>query len=1210
MMYPVFLASYGNNFHKIEFRQDPITQDIRGYRYINNQIELPGYPLKKKDFSRLSNNAIERISSLHHSGFEPTINAKGKIEWVRDQSNIVDSHSQTSSSSSSSSSFSISSRGSSSTANHSQIPFNPPLPTTQEADPQLPLRPLLPLAENPLRKTHPLGFPLGASGGDYYERYPEWCENVLSYPRMRGSSYEKEIKRCEQALGLDNGRRGLDQKELKWKAAIDRALKIIQEVQQIDVENLKQLYSQFGTIYENVYQFIFSQLRNVQNLKDRGHFFTIFFQMDFYDELKDVFPERHEAPFNDIRLKILESQTQTDVEASSAKIKKLQEEYPDSAEKIEELARLAQAFVQRKRKELDRKITDYLGWPEVISCWQQIFKRCPNLQENYNQMKRGRFSSLEEISHDPQARFFKDPYIFLFSKVVTACERFVASPQKGADELNQLQEALRDYEIFNQQLSHFDDRIEPIVFLKDLINNILQWPGVYEMAKGEKHYLSIAVYWLITISNKELTGEPKIPYIYQNIPDKRKADALYALSSPNKTTAQKREACRVLLYSRIPWKALLAIGSLFHGGGGIKPEQIELNRKLLGEVIIDLFNEFHIVEKAMADLIGFELSEFSNSPSLQLPTALPEGCFKHIHLLGDRESIIKNLDEICSILQWWGTTTLDASQVNEKRVKYAVLRTIQMIGELSKNLRQSGLFNVNDSASRCIEQLRDLLAHLEKSKVNKRLQALIEMENLPGCHFGAIIEDFRELLHYFNLQRTNILRAKEWSEMRNLQNVDQNFPHLAVKSFRALVVYLDSHITIEAQAALRLAVMGEDAKNKRSTINQITKEFLAGHYERESCEEKIKKLPLTILKKKALLSGIQSLSNCRHYYRRGAHFRSGATDPRILNVIKKYADNKKTPDDEKELFRKLIEKLSEGRVSLEEESSNEQLSPRIQAAQQQFAAIIALKRSRGTCVSELENVETRFIELTETLDGFVTRKTREVKSILDSFDAYENDSMIDHEVTRLIEKMESNSVSLDELCLSIHTLGIDGEVRWQEAFRQYEGRLAKGAVHPSEVAAESIPQFDFVKMRWTINSILEILDQLHGFLPQDHDHYHRDKTLQLSCQFLYSSFRGRAIKLEYEIEFLKSIYPSYRQHLNAIQDKLNRVIDQANDVLHVHTTTEVSTLTPFGQAFVERLFLGELAKDMSVGQEQQFTINSLRTELRTLLELIESREGS
>jgi hypothetical protein len=1303
-MYSVLLGSYGSNQSKIEIRQDPATQDIKGYRYLNNQMEPSCYPLKKINVERIKEDP-SLIISLHRDGFEPTINAKGKIEWVidriatyiRDRSATVDRYSNDSNSNllSSASSSSPIDRGSSSSVNDSQTSVNPPLPTTQEADPQLSIRPLLPLAENPLRETHPLGFPLGASRRDYSEKYPEWCENVLSRPRIRGSSYEKAIKKCEQMAGLENQRCELEQMKKGWKNAIDRAIKIILEFNEVNLLDLNQIYSQFKTIYGNVYQFIFIQIQNVEKLKNDKHAFLSCFQRDFYDELKDVFLEMDQAPFNNIRLDIFESQIQTDDEASSSEIKKLQDEYPDSAGKIEELARLAQGFVQRKRNELTHKVNDYLCWPEVSSCWQLIFKRCPDLKEKYHQMKRMRFSSLVDIGRGYQADCYKDPYITLFSKIVAACERFAASPQKGTDQLNQLKQEIGEiYVLLNNKLDHFDRRIEPLVFLRDVIQIILKWPGEYELSQGEKLYISNAVYFLISISNKSLTAEPEIPYNYQNIPEKEKSDAVRVLAS-KKTTAQKREACRMLLYSRIPWKALIAIGSLFHGGGGIKPEQIAYNRRLLGEALIDLFDEFRIIEAAMTDLIEFELSEFTDSPSLQPPTDLPEDCFRYIHLLGDRQQILNSLNEICGILQWWETTPLDASQVNEIRVKYAVLRTIQMVGELSKTLRQAGLLNVNESASRCIEQLRDLLAHLEKFKVNKRLQALLKMDNLPGCQIVAIIEDFKELLHYFMRERIEVSKAREWLEIKNLQNVDQDLPQLEVNNLRTLVVYLDSQISLEEQTALRMTVMGEEARNKRREIYQIKEEFLAGCYERLACEEKIaelsseeatkalftqsfslersaceeelaerscseedkktllsqflsrkrasleqeiaelsseevkkrllinvlsqlrtsckkkiEKLPLSKKKKELLYSLMLIQLDPRHYYRRGVHFRSGATDPRMLNVIKKYADNKKTPDDEKALFRKLREKLLEGRLSAEGDSSSEEASPRIHDAQEQFSAIIALRKERGTCNPELENVESRFIELTETLDAFSQRKKREIEPILHSFDVYEDDSDIDHEVTRLIERMEVNSINPDELSLAILALGVDGDVSWQNTFDQYRLRLAKGAAPTAKGAVKDTLQFDLAKIKWSMTSILGILDQLHGLLPEDRDVYHHDKTLQLACQFLYSSFRGRAITLEYGIEFLKSTLPDHRHQLNAIQETLNRVIDQANGVLHVHGAAEVSTLTPFGQAFVEGLFLDQLAKDASIGKDRQLTINSLRTQLRALLEVIESRESS
>jgi hypothetical protein len=423
-MYSVVLGSYGNNQSEIKIRQDPNTLDIRGYRFINGQLDST-YPLKKKDVQRIKEDP-STILSFHQNGLEPTINAIGKIEWVRDsiathireqrirdQPATVDRHSNDSTSNLSNSSSSTSGGESSSTVHHSLAPVDPSLQGISEPDPQLSLRSLLPLAENPLRQTHPLGFPMGASGTDYVQKYPEWCENVLSSPRMRGSSYEKEIKRCEQEMGLENLRRELSQKEKGWKTAIDRALNIIQDLPEVNLTNLKQIYSQFQTIYGNVYQFVFLQVQNVMKLNNDKHAFLSCFQMDFYGELKGVFPERDQAPFANIRLKIFESQIQTDVEESSSKIKKLQEEYPESSEKIEELARLAKVFVQRTRNELNRKINDYLCWPEVSSCRKKIFRRCPNLQEKYSQMKSGRFSSLSEISHDYQANFYKDPYIIL-----------------------------------------------------------------------------------------------------------------------------------------------------------------------------------------------------------------------------------------------------------------------------------------------------------------------------------------------------------------------------------------------------------------------------------------------------------------------------------------------------------------------------------------------------------------------------------------------------------------------------------------------------------------------------------------------------------------------------------------------------------------------------------------------------------------------------
>lgn len=1071
--------------------------------------------------------------------------------------------------------------------------------------------PLKPLDKNPLKRTHPLGFALGISVSDpYYKQYPEWCESVqLTFPRIvDASSYRQALVECKRRMGMEQVEQRIDSREQEHLNNIARVLNtLIETLSQPNID-LNTIPTAITTIYEEIYELLVCPINKVYfYILTPLHILTVN-QQEFRLELLQSLPPGENE---DLVSPILSSIADQEIENVS---EKLQRQYPDRKQTIQALATKAQLLLQQARQKAQDEIDLYRQIPDIKLCFEVIFSRCLYLEDKYEYMKCGRYSSRGEMPSSPAATIVQASYLSQITGLLRVCETFRSST--AGNRFETFKGACEQYLKQRKAREHFQTSIVPLLEFLQVLKNILMWPQEYEIAPGEFHFIRLNLNYLMTISNKNVTGSSLIPYKYLSISEEDKKTAEATLNK-DPSLQKKREACRLLLHARIPWAALQALGCLLHTSGGVSEHEKTFNQQLVRDSLEDLIPNLPRVKQAIEELLEFELSECSAAPPTVRPSKLPEGCYAYIQLLGNMSETQRSIKKILEILEFWRNLQPIAVDFEAPKVRYAALRTIQILGELSKNLHEAGILNA-DTCWDNLEELRDLLSHSERISLFKRLQLwLLKPE---GGRMPGFFKDFRTLDKYFNQLARVLKDADTWAKRKKVHQSRERPANLELTGLQDLYVFLAAKISREQQLALLDTLKKPEAVQAREEIVKIKEEFSHDKFDPQTYQAKILKLPLTKIQQKLLEEAIKVMLNPRAAENNHRSAKPGMLK-KVVQIIEAFKKNKKLNDSRdslEDLTRLLtLKNYSNNPQNLETIPESQLVEDptfpeRIAHTQKILEQLKQEWTNKGIVPPQLNVAEEYLRSLQERIQEFIERKKVECQEIIENIPTHPNVS-VQEEGNNLIRSMQIKVMPLESLQLAIKALGIsgpDGKL-WEAA----HAGCTKKKETPSPNNKESdknTPDVTKKKALQCIEAILDRIQKLYHLVSgpsrdQEYNNFCQDPLLQLACQCLVSDFRAASSSLELYLESLKYPLPLFRPFFSEIQQTLLKYVQIGNDFLHMHEVTEPWTSTNAGHVFRTYAHLSELLRNFSLGKDHNILMESFGLKLNQLRDILANK---
>jgi len=1072
--------------------------------------------------------------------------------------------------------------------------------------------PLKPLSENPLQRSHPLGFALGISELDpYHRQYPEWCEAVqLTFPRILDApSYREVLRSCKIKMGLEKAERGVPPIQKGYLENIVRVLNTLIDNFSQPKPDLRVIPTAITTIYENIYLLLVSPISEVYHyIQHPLHLYTRN-QFTFRQELEQCLPPGETTP-EDFINPLLNSLPSQELESVSLQ---LQIKHPNCKKTIQALTLKALLLIDKMKQAAQKEIDLYREKPEIKFCFDSIFQRCSYLAEKYDSMKQGRYESLAELPTEPSDKVYEASYTPHITGLLRVCETFRNSTEPNRFEIFKAE--CEKYITQQKSREHFQTLVVPLIGFLQCIKNILLWPQQYELAPGEIKYINSNLYFLIGISGKSIAG---IPYKYLSISEEDKKNAEAVLKKKDSPLQKKREASRTLLHARIPWASLQALGCLLHKSGGVSETEAVFNQALVTASLIDLIPNLPAVKQSIEELVEFELTECSPAPSIVQPAKLPEGCYAYIQLLGNISEIQRSIKKTLEILRSWRNRPLMADDFKTPKIRYAALRTIQILGELSKNLREAGILSADASWDN-LEELRDLLSHSERISLFKRLKIWIDQPE--GKYIAGFFEDFRTLGEYFQDRLAVLNQAKTWADRKRLHQKGKERPaNLELNGLQDLYIFLAAKITQEQQLALRETLKKAEAVKAREEIARIKEEFLQNKFDPQTYQAKIAKLPLAKGQQKLLEEAIKIMMNPKAAANNQRSAKPGMLKKTVqimgeFKKSKKFADSIGLLEDLSKLLsrRNYFNNPEDPEIMTEDQLVEDKTFPKRIARAEEILTQLRLHWSEKAILPpQLEIAEDYLRNLQEEANEFIERKKQACQEIVEAIPTYPPASL-QEESDNLIRALQIEIMPLEKLKLAIKGLGVCGpdEKAWEAA---HAGCIKKKeAANPHEKESKENPT-DIAKKK-ALNCIEAIIDRIQKLdrliscqsRDQEYKNLNQDMLLQLACQYLVSDFRASASSLELYIETLKYSFPLFRPFFSEIQQSLINNVKTGNDFLHVHEVTEPSTLTSAGHVFEMHRLLLELLKTFSLGKNHDIIMDSFRQKLNRLKDILSNK---
>lgn len=1060
--------------------------------------------------------------------------------------------------------------------------------------------PQMPLQPSPLGRTSVQGFAVNLSPSHpYLQKHPKWCQNVENGFGLHDSDFEELINQCKAEMGISEAQEGIAEQQRNYVEQIKRAMKsLLDKLSQPQRPSLQEVRYLIRTMCENTYKFIFFPVWEIDAY--RHHPLQVFIQnqLMFRDALKEEF-----TPFNEESSKILDQiieaiQTNKIDEICAS----LEIIYPEQKETIQRLKAKSKTLIAAEQQRVQKEIDNYLNRPHIQACLENI------IYKEYPEMRTYRYS----LSEIPSSFFCcttvsPDPYVDKLIAFLKTWQEFQASPQNERDWI-QFKMAL-EWEYSDKKIEHFQQTVMPLIQFLTSIENILLWPQEYLLSEKEEDYLIRNLYFLMGISNTALTNTALIPRDYQHIPEEKLKQAEAILKSPKSHPEKKREACRLLLHAQIPWKDLCAIGCMLHRAGGVPEETAKQNRRLVCQSLFDLATNLPTLKQAIERLIEFELKECSQPPFYEIPQKLSENSYQFIHMLGASSILQRNFEKLQQVLHFWTNHPLKGNDYAQPKIRYAILRTIQIMGELFKNLRSAHALS-EDEIWDCVEDLRDLLAHVERSRVQKRLTILLQNPQANGI-FSRLFDNLRILREHFQPPLSIGGNFKTWTGIKQQYfTPNKHKTYLALEELQNLYLYLAEKIPGAKQEELKNTVKSAKAQQARKEISDIQQALLQGTYENIETA----KLPLTQTQHAKLKECLKILKSLKAAENNASQAKPANLN-KLINIFKslsltKFSEANKNHIEQikKMLTLKNYETTDQELIQSTDLLKNSSFKIRIQRIQDLFQM---LKREWPN-QSQIESIEDFFISFTESPEDFVARKKEEFQSILESIEIV-REEQVETEIDKLIRSLQLHPISSQILTMTIKTLGItekSDEVTWENVRKS----CSKEEILTATLTIKDEKQTAKKKALNSIEAIFDKTQALQALLPfnlqskEALDAYAKDSILQLGSQYLVSAFRAAASSLEITIETFRHDYPDKQPSFQDIQQHLVRVIRHGNDILHVHDVTEPDTRTSVGHIFSDYQHLHRLLQNLDLVSNGNVQLPSLTQKLNFLKTLIDKED--
>ena len=1051
------------------------------------------------------------------------------------------------------------------------------------------------LEENPLKEFKQLGRRFCASE-DFCTRYPEWQE-VLCYGYSAndrvGESYHDSLERSRKRLAFpgaeeDDGQSS--QHLMKIKAAVRAIVKELSKESPDSKQYEPSVYSIRDHAYEllidpekKVHAYIQNPLciyiQNKDNLQEKLQ------QITGGNSSKEVLSER-----------ILEAMSLGNIPEGKEKLLK---DYPRETELICCLAETAEQLLSKAREAALKEIQDYQERKDVKDCYVWFLKDLYLLCKFW-MLTQGKYASRADYPRGTlfNGKIYYPSYIPQLSALVDACQ----SLQKG--DLNK-----KDFEeyLFPRKCQHLQEKITSPSFFLEVVNAILLWPKIYEPSDGEWEFLFKVISNLTVIANKNFSEDICIPYNHLSISKNEVDESEKAILKEASSTEKKREACRNLYHSRIPWKALRAIGNLTITAGGVSKQEKMSNDRLLRTAIVDFVRDLPQVKKAMCALIDFELSEFDSEPSIIPPQGSPSP-YLGIHLLGDFVECRVHFKECLETLGHWKNQSLKDDDFSKPKIQFAILRTIQLLGEITKNIRDTGVLGT-DHIWKCFEKIRDVLSHSERIQTEKRLNNLLKD---PKNGFEKMLDDLKKIRDFIENRSVLLNACRSWDErLIYFHSGAEQKNFLKLPGLEDLFIFLTKNCKEkEVQGNLLRSLRSDEAKSCRSKIFTIIENFKKEIFVPETYKGLVELLPLAPGQRREVEKVIKLVIS-RNAEQNAIDAKSSMLKKSVKSINTLLdMKGKKKKEKQKINGKPLKSKTSDTIIKIPKEDLEclkEKLDKCICSiktkefdklagdAKGHFEILKQEWGKKSSLPGEVDKIANELTNLTESVQQYIKRNKDHLLSILNKISVYGSeveDFKVEDCGTKLIEQL--SRVPLKDLEIQLHELGITGGAKdvW---FTARQCGSVKGKMCADEGERDEVEQIQRLieKVENRIKRLYELM------IHQNSESILDDPLLLLACLYLLSDFRSAASNLEGSLELMKyTIDSCHRQFITDIQCDLIYFKESANSIVHLHDISEPGTITPYGKKVKTLQEINKLICDFSPGSDE-----SLFSKLQILKEI-------
>ena len=1043
---------------------------------------------------------------------------------------------------------------------------------------------LKPLSENPLKEFKYLGFPPPYKPSrNYDQQHGEWfgaLSGGSAYIRFN-PNYQNQLQKCRTKMGLPDMGDVVENNDHLEK--IEGAVSLILKELSKPAPNPKTIHAPTSTIRDHAFQLLIAPEKDVRHYLSSPHGIFMTHQLKFRQELQAI--EGKESQNTLLSNQFADAIMKNTIEETQ---RSLLLKHPDRQQLVTLLAKKAASLVSEARQSAEREIENYHKRPEIKSCFDWFFNDS-RLQVKYAMLEQGKYASLQEMPNGLGLdKIYDPPYLFQLSSLVKACQKLEQGElRKGI--FNGYLESLR-------KQTHYREVIVPLAFFLEVVHQILLWPKIYEPSEGEWEYLKLYIGHLMLIANKNFPGKIRIAYEYLAISEDKLKNEEGLLKNKKTPPDRKRQACRYLYHAQIPWRALRSVAHLTHRSGEISPQESATKLTLLRSFLVDFVSDLGPVKLAIEELLHFEAEEFAPEPFVQAPKPSQVAYYERLNLLGNFEESATFLKECLDVLNQWDNIPLISQDFKDPKIQYALLRTLQIQGEVNKTLRHIGVLDSNPIWEN-LEELRDLLSHSERTQTEKRTQELLEKPENQHLLAG-LIDDFRTIREFLHHRYKSLQTCTDWKQRLDYFESGRAQPScFELPTLENILIFFTQKIPLEVQKNLLGSLLTAQAKAARSEMDIILQKTLRLKLDLKTYKEEVQKLPLSTLQKKDVETGVKLHLSPKAAANDARDSKSSSLE-RSLSIIDNLLQMKKgrLPEAELKSFKQAIQYCKETFAGPEFET-------KVSAAQLQFEVLRTKWQKNSLSMDKIAVLGENLAYLTEKTDEYIRRKIERLQSILNGVEVNLTDSQVEKKGHELIRKMQLGGISQLELELSLDQLGLRAgtEKSWIDAYKRCRG---KGTA--SNNSEEESSQYQLKHIYSLIEKIQHRIQRLDYLtIKQSRESIMKDHLLFFACQYLISDFRDAASNLELHLESIKySVSSSALEFVQDIQHNLIFFMEEGNKILHAHDISEPGTLTSMGKRLVIQQKVGSLIYNFSTGKNHDISMQSLFSKLKELQKLL------